>query len=38
MGVESIDQTGRSSEVKRNPKRSILFFLLERVVDGVRVH
>ena len=30
MGVESIDQTGQSSEVKHNQKRSILFFLLER--------
>ena len=27
MGFESIDQPGRSSEVERNPKMSILFFL-----------
>ena len=30
MGFESIDQPGQSSEVKRNPKMSILFFGLER--------
>ena len=30
MGFESIDQPGRSSEVERNPKMSILFFWLER--------
>ena len=30
MGFESIDQPGRSSEVERNPKLSILFFWLER--------
>ena len=30
MGFESIDQSGRSSEVERNPKMSILFFWLER--------
>ena len=30
MGFESIDQLGRSSEVERNPKMSILFFWLER--------
>ena len=30
MGFKSIDQPGRSSEVERNPKMSILFFWLER--------
>ena len=30
MGLESIDQPGRSSEVERNPKMSILFFWLKR--------
>ena len=30
MGFESIDPPGRSSEVKCNPKMSILFFWLER--------
>ena len=30
MGFESIDLPGRSSEVKCNPKMSILFFWLER--------
>ena len=30
MGVESIDQPGRSLEVEHNPKTSILFFWLER--------
>ena len=30
MGFESINQTGRSSEVERNPKKSILFFWLKR--------
>ena len=30
MGFESINQPGRSSEVKRNPKMSILFFWLKR--------
>ena len=30
MGFESINQPGRSSEVERNPKMSILFFWLER--------
>ena len=29
-GFESIEQPGRSSEVERNPKMSILFFWLER--------
>ena len=29
MGFKSIDQPGRSSEVERNPKMSILFFWLE---------
>ena len=29
-GFESINQPGRSSEVERNPKMSILFFWLER--------
>ena len=30
MGFKSIDQPGRSSEVKCNPKMSISFFWLER--------
>ena len=30
MGLESIDQPGRSSEVEHNPKMSILFFWLKR--------
>ena len=30
IGFESIDQPSQSSEVKRNPKMSILFFWLER--------
>ena len=30
MGFESTNQPGRSSEVERNPKMSILFFWLER--------
>ena len=30
IGFESIDQLGRSSEVERNPKMSILFVWLER--------
>ena len=30
MDFESIDQPGRSSEVERNQKMSILFFWLER--------
>ena len=30
MGLESINQSGRSQEVESNPKMSILFFLLER--------
>ena len=30
MGLESINQPSRSSEVERNPKMSILYFWLER--------
>ena len=30
MGFESINQSGPSSEVERNPKMSISFFWLER--------
>ena len=38
MGFESINQPGRSSEVERNPKMSILFFGWRGVADGVQVH
>ena len=30
MGLKSIDQPGRSSEVERNPKMSNLIFWLEK--------
>ena len=33
-GFESIDQPGRSSEVERNPKTSILFFWLFKAGEG----
>ena len=37
-GFESIELPGQSSEVKCNPKMSILFFCWRGVADGVRVH
>ena len=38
MGLESIDQPDRSSEVESNQKTSILFFGWRGVADGFRVH
>ena len=37
MGFESIDQSGRSSEVECNPKMSFFFFGWRGVADGVQV-